>query len=480
MPPSSDSEDPFQVVSYRRPTRLAKKKRMAEKALSSQSASDSEPSFQPFSTAQLVHQAVGKLEQAILGETDTVLKGKLVNQVQNLHKILLNEDLTSESGSVEAKFSSLQLDVQNKFAALQSSIEQIAAKVAKGAEVKAGCCHGQTDMPPKPVPSEAQVERSYAQVTASSGGSAGKGSTSKTQTKKARGPAHMSPGHGKHQNPTQSSKPTYRERRLILANSKGFTLVNALELRNKLNSDFTQQLKTQAPVIAAITKSQKNDNVILVTTDSYSADFLLQNKQVWQKHFDSCSYTSAYKDKEWYKVIAHGIPTEIFNFVGGMELLKQEIEIFNSGLSPIAVNWISSAENRASKMHGSVVLSFDSKEMAAKALKQRLLIAGIPVRTAQYEVTKSNEQCQKCQKLGHVSNSCKNRPVCQFCAQNHITRLHRCNICAVIGQICAHTVLKCANCSGNHRANSTECEMKGTKGVSSNTSTVTTEDTEEL
>ena len=48
--------------------------------------------------------------------------------------------------------------------------------------------------------------------------------------------------------------------------------------------------------------------------------------------------------------------------------------------------------------------------------------------------------------------------MCQFCGENYITRLHRCEICSVIGQICMHTSLKCANCSGNHRANSMECE----------------------
>ncbi|KAL1952936.1 hypothetical protein VTO42DRAFT_3931 [Malbranchea cinnamomea] len=183
-------------------------------------------------------------------------------------------------------------------------------------------------MPKNPVSQkEAQAERSYAQILkASSGGTAANVSTSGAQMKKARGQAHMSPGHGKSQSSNQSSKtkvkPSYRERQLILANAKAFPLVNALELRNKLNSDFTQQLKTQAPVIAAITKSQKNENVILVTTDSYSADFLLQHKTIWQKYFGPSSYSSAYKDKEWYKVIAHGIPTEIFNFEGGMELLK--------------------------------------------------------------------------------------------------------------------------------------------------------------
>jgi len=38
------------------------------------------------------------------------------------------------------------------------------------------------------------------------------------------------------------------------------------------------------------------------------------------------------KDEKWYKVVAHGISTAIFNIPNGMQLAKEEIETFNKEL----------------------------------------------------------------------------------------------------------------------------------------------------
>lgn len=147
MAPTSDSEDCFQLVTHKKPVRLAKKKRLAEKALSSQSSSDCELNAEPISTAKLIHQAIAKLQQAVQGEKNADLKAKLATQVQNLQKILTNQDITSDNGEVKTQIKSLQTEMHNKFAVLQSSIDKIATKVASGAEVRTGCCHGHTDIP---------------------------------------------------------------------------------------------------------------------------------------------------------------------------------------------------------------------------------------------------------------------------------------------------------------------------------------------
>jgi hypothetical protein len=254
-----------------------------------------------------------------------------------------------------------------------------------------------------------------------------------------------------------NSQSSYRERRLILSNSKNSTYssVEAMKLRDKINKDFQLQLKISKPVIAAITKSYKQQNIVLTTMSDYNAEYLIQHENIWSKYF---KYQAILKDKAWYKVIAHGIPTEIFNYEKGLELLKEEIKTFN-GISPLAVNWISSKENREVKKHGSIVISFDNEAEAQKALKNRLLIAGISVKTAKFEVNQATEQCSKCQKFGHSTHSCKNLAACQYCAQNHPTRLHVCKICEISGDVCIHTNLKCVNCSQKHAANSKECSV---------------------
>src|SRR5436190_16639498 len=113
-------------------------------------------------------------------------------------------------------------------------------------------------------------------------------------------------------------------------------------------------------------------------------------------------------------------------------------------------------------MHASAVIAFDSEKAAQKALKKRLLIAGISIKTAVFEA-KNSEQCLKCQKFDHATIACKNKAICQFCSQNHSTRLHICKICEVIEFICIHTALKCDNCAGNHAANSKACTLFAAK-----------------
>ena len=55
-----------------------------------------------------------------------------------------------------------------------------------------------------------------------------------------------------------------------------------------------------------------------------------------------------------------------------MKLLEDEIKTYN-GLNPISQpRWLSSKENRDKKMHGSVVVYFESKAEAEKALRNRL------------------------------------------------------------------------------------------------------------
>ena len=177
-------------------------------------------------------------------------------------------------------------------------------------------------------------------------------------------------------------------------------------------------------------------------------------------------YATTRKDFAWHKIVAHGIPTDIFNYSKGLDLLKQELEIYNN-MHPVAVNWLSTSQNRQEKMHASAVIAFDSEEAVQKALKKRLLIAGISIKTAVFEA-KSSKQCLKCQKFDHTTITCKNKAVCQFCSQNHPTRLHICKICETVESICIHTTLKCGNCAGNHAANSKECTLFAAKKSDSN------------
>ncbi|TVY22143.1 hypothetical protein LHYA1_G009162, partial [Lachnellula hyalina] len=73
------------------------------------------------------------------------------------------------------------------------------------------------------------------------------------------------------------------------------------------------------------------------------------------------------KDVTWHKIIAHGIPTSIFNRPEGIELVKDEIRTFNK------------AENRLKQIAGSVAIAFATPEEASAAVRNRLYIAGISI-----------------------------------------------------------------------------------------------------
>src|SRR6266516_7573366 len=101
-------------------------------------------------------------------------------------------------------------------------------------------------------------------------------------------------------------------------------------------------------------------------------------------------------------------------------------------------------------MYASIIIAFDSEKAGQKALNKRLLVAGIPLKTAIFKQKKSSEQCLKYQQFEHATKDCKNLAICQLCSQNHPTRLHTCKICEIIGESCIHTILICNNCNDNH------------------------------
>jgi predicted Zn-ribbon and HTH transcriptional regulator len=86
---------------------------------------------------------------------------------------------------------------------------------------------------------------------------------------------------------------------------------------------------------------------------------------------------------------------DIFGYQEGLDLLEEEIRIFN-GLNPVTKpNWISFIENKKTKRHASAIVSFETKEEAEKAIRNRLYIAGISMRVVKCIPIKPT-QCRRC------------------------------------------------------------------------------------
>src|SRR6266480_5483611 len=414
-------------------------------------------------TAYHMQLAIDQLMLALTKEIDQSKQTKIEFVLAKTQHILLN--------NVFFEFDS-QLDIQNQIQAIQTDI------TVKFQEIKNSIAD--LRFVNLPAANQLAIAEPASQITTTIAAAKNAEKQSKTATKTAdktasKSYAQVAVSNSSEQNwqLVQNKKKTataankaananaksvsfsYREKRLILLESKNQE-IDSMKIRNQINQDLEKQLKlaVNKHVLAAITKSQIQQNVVLTTTDNYNADFLIQHEKIWSKFF---KYATTRKDLAWHKIVAHDIFTDIFNCSKELDLLRQEIEIYNE-IQSIAINWLSTSQNRQEKMHASAVIAFDSEKAAQKALKKRLLIADISIKTAVFEA-KSSEQCLKCQKLDHATIACKNKAVCQFCSQNHSTRLHICKICEVVESTCIHTALKCGNCADNHAANSKECTL---------------------
>ena len=79
-------------------------------------------------------------------------------------------------------------------------------------------------------------------------------------------------------------------------------------------------------MVAIVIKSLLEINIILVTIEQYSAEFLIQNKAIWEPYF---KFRNTIKDSTWHKVVIYRISTKIFDQDNRLEFLEEEIKIFN-------------------------------------------------------------------------------------------------------------------------------------------------------
>jgi hypothetical protein len=253
-----------------------------------------------------------------------------------------------------------------------------------------------------------------------------------------------------------TSKIQHKANRLILikspTSSKDFS---PLAIRNAFNKAFSDK-GVKGPVVATVSKTLGH-NVVVTTTSTFSAQFLLEKQSIWEHIIQ---FQSAQKDEPWHKVVLHGIPTADFNTPGGMDLIVEEITTFNKDLVPIGTPyWLTASDKRLSQQAGSVVVAFATANEASRAIRHRLYVAGISVRVEKLYWTASTTQCSKCQGYGHLESYCKRHPRCRLCGESHATQQHTCNTCRIKGSKCAHLVPNCINCKEAHTADFKSCEV---------------------
>ena len=88
------------------------------------------------------------------------------------------------------------------------------------------------------------------------------------------------------------------------------------------------------------------------------------------------------------------MPIGPFTTDEGLDMLKNEIEIFNPQLKLMKKSsWLISEENRQYKMYASIVIAVESVQQAKYALHNKLCIAGLWLKTQKYENSTEKTQC---------------------------------------------------------------------------------------
>ena len=145
--------------------------------------------------------------------------------------------------------------------------------------------------------------------------------------------------------------PSYLEHRLVITVKDKTKTFDPRMTRNAINQKL-QAKGFNDPVVATVNKSRSGESVIITTVPKYKNDVLIEHKDQWESIVDTVNVT---KDARWACMIAHGINIEIFSEDQGMQFLKSEIEIFNSGLVlaqyPL---WLTKEEARINNRYSSV------------------------------------------------------------------------------------------------------------------------------
>jgi hypothetical protein len=90
--------------------------------------------------------------------------------------------------------------------------------------------------------------------------------------------------------------------------------------------------------------------------------------------------------------MVHGVAISDFNTAIDIAELQKDIKMFNPRLRLATLpRWITPRASRISKMHGSVILSFDNEEMHQWSLRGKFFVRGIPCHTRDFKETKPTD-----------------------------------------------------------------------------------------
>ena len=156
---------------------------------------------------------------------------------------------------------------------------------------------------------------------------------------------------------------------------------------------------------------------------------------------------------------------------GKMELLKRKVESLTGILLKTMPRWLISEDHlkeqqELSNKYGSaIVITVSSEAEAKRLIASRLRFRGAVKKIEKYWDAGLGSVYPRYCGIGHErQNSCENYPKkCTMCAWAHPASKHQCGVNRCYKgkrKLCVHVVARCANCQGNHQANSIRCPAR--------------------
>lgn len=251
--------------------------------------------------------------------------------------------------------------------------------------------------------------------------------------------------------PKPKPQTSISKRQLILIKNADTLMcpLSTRELRNAINKTFAESNTATVPVVISIHTSKAN-NLVLTTTKDFDSAYLLLYKHIWE---GVVPFDKALPVQPWYKVAIHGVPTSI-----NLDEVIEEIQTYSNLTVVGNPHWLSSEINRNTKEAGSISVAFATPEEADKAIREPFYLFGLKLKVEKAHSTSPSHQCKLCQRFGHLDADCQHQRACRICGKEHATGQHFCQICNTKGKACKHLNPKCANCKGDHTADSPDCE----------------------
>ncbi|SLM41109.1 hypothetical protein LPUS_12025 [Lasallia pustulata] len=193
--------------------------------------------------------------------------------------------------------------------------------------------------------------------------------------------------------PKVTAENVYRGRQLLLTPKTAVTSINSIAYRNTINNAL-KQAKINNVLVLTVAVSRTDASIVVTTAEENTAEDLLKYKAIWEPELDLAQIK---KNNKWHKILLHGLPTAVFNTKDGLEMLQEEVELFNKGIKLVTKPvWLSIAGNRQNKMHASPIISVATQEKAQNALRTRVVAAGIAKEMAkQSRIYKRHDQSQQ-------------------------------------------------------------------------------------